>query len=248
MFRRALAALLVAAGVGVAAEVGWLAGSARRPPAARAEAAPADPVWPVDHDPVLDRPVARLDLTEATVDDAVDAVRRAAGVNIVNLYGLARTPVAPARPVTLRLTDVTAATALRAILSQAGSSDPAIAARDGVIFVGRTDEPLVRVYDVRSLAGVGWVPSEWQTARTGYDLYPVFPAASPLSEAGRMIRSAVDPHSWQDGGGIGVLWEWNGVIVVAQTPDNHERIARFLRSLRRATDAAGPATRPRGTP
>jgi general secretion pathway protein D len=55
-----------------------------------------------------------------------------------------------------------------------------------------------------------------------------------------LITGNIDPDSWDDVGGPGSIHEYNGLIVVTQTGQTHDKIERVLDMLRAAAGLDGP--------
>jgi hypothetical protein len=65
-------------------------------------------------------------------------------------------------------------------------------------------------------------------------------AAEPYNEAideiTHMIMEFIDPDSWRDNGGtVGTVRDFDGRLMVTNTPDAHDRIAALLEKLRKGT-------------
>jgi hypothetical protein len=57
------------------------------------------------------------------------------------------------------------------------------------------------------------------------------PSDTELQKLAEVIESVIEPASWQDSGGEGVIRAVNGVLVVRQTDEVHRQIRRLLRAL-----------------
>jgi general secretion pathway protein D len=55
-----------------------------------------------------------------------------------------------------------------------------------------------------------------------------------------LITGNIDADSWTDVGGPGSIHEYNGLIVVTQTGQTHDKVERVLDMLRAAADLDGP--------
>jgi hypothetical protein len=167
--------------------------------------------------------IPEVNLDPATLGSAIDALRKATGANLwVDWDDLAEDGIKRNAPIALRLRRVTLRQALTAVLGAAGGEGPAgIAVRDPLIVVAtaytiREHAAVLRAYDVRDLM-------------TNAD-----PEAERLVNA---MEKSVDPDNWRvNGGTIGNIRVFAGRLVVRQTPENHRKIAAFLRSLRGGND------------
>ena len=76
--------------------------------------------------------------------------------------------------------------------------------------------------------GTGIGKGGWGPFR-GSDDSPLFNSPDGLIEA---ITMMVDPESWADVGGEGSLEPFGGLLLVRQTPENHEKIDELLETIR----------------
>jgi hypothetical protein len=72
---------------------------------------------------------------------------------------------------------------------------------------------------------------------------PTKPASVDFVPLVELITSTVSPESWRTNGGPGTIeiFETNRSLVVWQRRDNHDRLERLLKQLRRRTPAAPKA-------
>jgi beta-lactamase regulating signal transducer with metallopeptidase domain len=90
----------------------------------------------------------------------------------------------------------------------------------GLVVLSESPLAELAIYDVSDLIQRAQESDE----RDGGDI------ADELSE---LLRSTVDPASWELSGGFDVSY-WNGMFVVSQTHETQARVAAFLDSMRRA--------------
>ena len=130
-------------------------------------------------------------------------------------------------PVTLSLKDVKASTAMRIIFDQINESATPIefVRREGVIEITtrtRVDRELEpRVYLVRDLPSVDADSPE-----------------AALATVMNLIRTSVEPASWEEAGGHGTIAALPKLLVIRQTPRIHNRIDELLHSIREAAAEA----------
>jgi len=105
----------------------------------------------------LHQPVGKLDLADTELADAMDWIRQSLRMNVVvDWTALANVGIGKGTPVSLKLSGVTAAKALKELLRAAGGAAPlAYEVDDGVITVSTKEhlasDTLIRVYDIRDL-------------------------------------------------------------------------------------------------
>jgi hypothetical protein len=259
MYLKIVLTLLLAVAVVIAVQLARApraeSGAPGSPPAAGPAGAPADrePVWATDRDPLLDRKIARLDLTGVTVLEALDRLRDEAGVNIV--VGWPTSHPSYGKPVELHLRDATLRAALRALIEPLGDRLH-FTSIDGVIVVNAHMEypwaGVTRLHDARDLIEAFIARPRWTGGGTGRSHRGGDPGEWSRDRAVEtlfdVIQQRVDPASWRDAGGsVGAMAEWNGILVITHTPQRQQEIAQLLEALRRGPQTR-PATQPQAAP
>lgn len=197
------------------------------------------PQSPDKADAALRRTVPELSLDAVTLAEAVDELRRTWRADIV-LQG----PIlvdADAR-VSVRVRNASLAAALTAVANGRAWPEPlGYGVREGLIVVSTKSQTdamtFSRVYDVR-------------------DLFAAHAAADPAAERWAIsdglkaaIEEQVAPDTWRPAGGsIFSPRELAGHLLITQTWENHEAIARLLSDLRRNAAQAPPDARPASNP
>jgi hypothetical protein len=176
----------------------------------------------------LESTEATLSFAETPLADVVEAVAAKAGIDAgIDSRALEDAGIDPESPVNGSSKDRRLLDAMRSMVDPLGL---AVVVRHGRLLV-TTHE---RSHD----------PAYLQVF-----LYPVLPGADP-AEVRDMVEATVAPETWDTVGGSGTVRLLPAAvgtgIVVAQTEENHERIAALLRGLDRAIweadgDAAHPA-------
>jgi hypothetical protein len=183
-----------------------------------------------------------LDFQQVPLTDVVEYLRTELKLNVVlDLKAAEKIGFNPAQtPVTLHVTHVPLRSALALLLEplQLGFDD-----RGDVLFITSQEKLASRlttvVYEVSDLVKAAPVqpPQEPNAPEQG----PQFEYLPLL----KSLRSTIDPESWVDAGGRGVVLPFEGTLVVSQTAAAHERIAFVLAELRRLQKLApgedGPA-------
>ncbi len=190
---------------------------------------------------LLGRNIPELSLDNATLGEALNAVRAIMNVNIV-----VRPPLNVLKEgnITLRLRDATLGHTMRIVLDLA-DTDLHYTVRDGVIIVSANtfdfdDETIVRVYDVRDLLAAEIAHRKARPA-TAPTTQPVETEDELLM---RLIMESVQPNDWRDAGGrYGMIRSFAGRLVVTQTESAHRQIREFLNELR-LNATTRPTTRP----
>lgn len=209
-----------------------------------------DPL-PADRYANLDQPIRELNLDQTTLESAIDAVRDATHANIVVCWrDLEAAGFGRNQPVGLHLRNVTLGAALGAILkSFAHDFATMCTVRDGIILVGTQDHLysrsiVVRAYDITDLL------SRFYAQHPPTPLPPYGdPAYDRWQQATGSItkhmEDLVDTDSWQDNGGAWCsIRPFARMLVIAQTPAAHRKVAEVLRELR--AGGQGATTMPAG--
>ena len=189
--------------------------------------------------------VPELDLSHATLEQALNKIGELAGQNfVVRWTALEAAGIKRTAPVRMHVWDMRLPTVLRAVLELADGGTVPLGWEevDGILTVS-TDEDLgrstmPRAYDIRDIvAVVGRAPegSRDENART---------AQEAVDEVTRLITETVDPESWRDAGGsVGAIRELAGRLFIAQRTLAHQQIERLLNDIR-TEFARPPATGP----
>lgn len=201
----------------------------------------------------LNQPVPELKLESTTLQDAIDALRDQTHSNIVVYWpDLEQIGIRRDTPVRLHLWNVTLDRALGAILTVAGGEYPGmLSVQDGVIVISsperiRQGPSAIRVYDVRDLIA-GYVAAHPQRVAPAVSNDALSTLNTTAAEEGadvvaRLIEDDVDTDSWKDNGGsVGTIREFNGLLIVSQSPSAHREISELLRKLR---SGEKPTSRP----
>jgi len=208
-------------------------------------AAAAGPASRPATSPDLDPVIESVDFRGSTLEKAIDALRERSKVNIVvRWHALEAAGIDRAAPVELRVTNMTLLRLLE-LLGDVSADHVPLGARieRGVVIVSTRDDladvTAVRLYDVREL-----VESD-MAVRTRIEIgaTTTMPAAEPttqeayegsLEQLKHVIYETIDADSWREAGGtIGSIHDFNGQLIIAQTPMAHERIKKLLDELRR---------------
>jgi hypothetical protein len=172
---------------------------------------------------LISRTVPELSLENATLGQALDAIRAAMHVNIV-----VRPPLDQLKEgnITLHVRDATLGRTIQVVLDLVEPGILHFCLRDGVIIVSRSefdnDETFVRVYDVRDL-----IAEESARRRAQDNPIPTTePSETEEDQLARLIKAAVEPNEWQDAGGrYGKIESFAGRLVVTQSEEGHGRSA-----------------------
>jgi len=176
-----------------------------------------------------------FDFEDTSFEVFVDFIRAYAEVNIVVTWpALQANGVDKNTPVTISLIDVTCEKALRELLRAVPNTGAPLdyAIDEGVVRISTKDDlscnVVTQVYDVAELLADG-DPQGYQAD-----------TAALLT----LITTHVDSVSWQTNGGtIGAVQEFNGLLVVTQTPNNHADIGKLLENVRQVKASRPPTYR-----
>ena len=173
----------------------------------------------------LRKKLAKVPLTGIEFKSAVDYLREVSGLNILVNWGALKmeSEEIQVREINVMLNDVTVEQALQAILEDAGGGVVQIGyvVQDGIVTISTMDRiravVTLEVYDVRDL--IDWTePKE-------------------MDRFMEMLTSSVDRETWYPNGHASIN-DTNGLLVIRNTPPNHEEIRKLLGKLR-AIPAAG---------
>jgi hypothetical protein len=194
----------------------------------------------------LDPVIPLVEFRATSLEKAIDTLRDMSKVNIVVRWpALKSAGVEPASPVDLRVTNLPLQRVLELLGDVAGAADVRVAAREerGVVILSTRDEldsdTTPRLYDVRDLiesdmairsrVAISQAATMPTTDPTPEDRY-----AESLDQLKSVIGETIDPDSWREAGGtIGSMQDFNGMLIISQTPAAHERIKKLLDELRR---------------
>ena len=199
---------------------------------------PAGPSVPAD---VLHRRVS-VNFRGVPLDRALARLAAEAGWPLtVDWDAVGNTTIAErTTPVTLRLRDVPADRVLALVLRSA-SPDP------GDLMLSRRGEGLVLAQPPEHEA------VEAERVEVRYDLSDLVrrghpfrqPQEQTMADTAEIIKSMVDPGSWEEfGGTLGRMKADGATLVVETSPALHEEISALLTALRRACNGRPPAAEP----
>jgi hypothetical protein len=166
-------------------------------------------------------PMPDQQFTGVRLLDAINELRQKAGVNLlVNWKSMALIHISPDTWVTVSLHGKTLKSALETVFTVVGADrvgDWVINVEDGMIVVTSKDDfsknVSVRVYDVHDMIGR---PAADERQRRADALVA-------------LIENQIEPASWkQRGGQVGAIREINGQLIVTQTPQNQQKLAKLL--------------------
>jgi hypothetical protein len=169
--------------------------------------------------------VIDLKLNDTSITDAIDKLRDMTPAQIfVNWKALEAAGVRRDAPVSLRVRNVHASTALDLLLRMASPEGPRLGwmIDNGVVTISTADDlaknVMVRVYDVRDLLG--------KTA-------PGEDRANKVKAIIKSLTDRVDPGSWREhGGAVASPRELQGQLIVTQTAENQRAIIDLLEAIR----------------
>jgi hypothetical protein len=209
----------------------------------------------IDPQRTLDRLIPELKLESSTLQAAIETLRDQTQCNIVVYWpDLGHIGIYRQTPIRLRLWNVTLDRALGTILTLAGGEYPGMRiVKDGIIVVSspeslRKGVAAVRVYDVRDLIAGYCAAHPHPVPRfVANDAPPTL--NTTVAEDGaediiRIIEDYVDTDSWKENGGeIGVIRHFNGLLIISQSPSGHREIDQLLHKLRNGEKPPGTPAR-----
>ena len=178
-----------------------------------------------------------LEFQDSDIQDVVNFFRARTEINFVLDPEVLISGSVP--PINLKVDAVPVKDALEFVMELAGLK---YSLQNEAVFIS-TEEGLqgkteMRIYDIRDLTlGLTQFPGPELTipepGGTGSQLIPEIEDQDPpsLDELMEIIQIVVDPESW-DADGVG-LEEYNGSMVITQTPEIHEKVESLLAQLRR---------------
>ena len=169
--------------------------------------------------------VVDLKLNDTRITDAIERLRDLTATQIsVNWRALEAAGIRRDEPVSLRLRNVHASTALDLLLRMASPEGPRLGwtIDNGVVTISTADDlaknVIIRVYDVRDLLGKN-IPGDARADRARAIV--------------KLLTDRVDPASWREHGGmVASPRELQGQLIVTQTPANHRAIVDLLQAIR----------------
>lgn len=208
--------------------------------------------------PQLLRRFPELRLEGVPLEKALQELSDGARANVVVRWSsLAAAGVGRTTPVTVHAYDVPLHRALTLVLDAArGPVQLDYAIRGNVIVVSTADETpdrmLTRLYDVRDLVQkqVEWTERAAPSVRVpaGVQLSqppPPSPREQAVEDLVGTIEDSVSRESWKDNGGpIGSIRSFAGVLVVTNSVEAQAGVERFLEALRQSTRAPVPRNVP----
>jgi len=180
-------------------------------------------------DAILAKTLPAVHFDNVDLEDAIEFLRDVTGANIVvNWKALQDIGIDKNRLVSLNLRNPKLSTVLKIMLNDAasGPGKAAFELRDDVIVVSSAialeRKPITRIYNIRDLL-VGVASDEKQMREMA-------------DEVIKSLKAQIDPTSWSDNGGkLGSIRFRNGLLLVMQSRQNQERVAKLLDKLREAT-------------
>ncbi|MCB9845380.1 MAG: hypothetical protein H6811_05290 [Phycisphaeraceae bacterium] len=211
---------------------------------------------------IHDRNIPRVDFSNNTLDEALGYLQQYAQVNMdVEWPALAAANIPRESLINLSLRNVPVETVLERVLEKVGDPEfgekASWTVKGGVLLV--SSDQKIRSHKVTEVYEVGDLIIEVPdyTEAPVFDLASVLQArsetggASPFSHAATengwnerptqerldrlkdLIRETVDFEGWRDNGGdTGSMHDWNGQLIVTNTPANHQQIRGLLSTLR----------------
>jgi hypothetical protein len=196
---------------------------------------------------ILNRPTV-IDLVDDSFANVIDYLKDYHGIEIqFDRKALEEVGFATDKQVTINLKGVSLRSALKLLLRAEGLT---YMVQDEVLLITTPDEAanklITAVYPVADLVLPPDAPADYATDRSGAS-WADFDSLIDL------ITSSVQPTTWDEVGGPGSVapFENNMTLVISQTEEGHEEIAKVLRTLRSVKTGKGtiPSVRaPAGQP
>ncbi|MFI5377799.1 MAG: hypothetical protein ACHRHE_00715 [Tepidisphaerales bacterium] len=192
-----------------------------------------------------------VDFDRTPLEQAISQMERSTGATLLVLWETPKRKgegIPTLYPITLKAPKISLNLALRLVLAQVsgtGGEHLTYDVDDNMVIIRWTsDDPpdqVLRVYDVRDIITEAMKgPARW-TLRLGggargggraNSLEPVT-EASAIQDLSDIIKEEVDRENWVDNGGrSGELHYFGGMLVISQTPANHQQIEDILAKLR----------------
>jgi hypothetical protein len=184
-----------------------------------------------------------MDFVEMPLKDVIVYLTERHNIPIVlKMSKLQEAGVSADKPITKSLRSIRLRSALNIILEDIGL---AFAIKDEVLQITSPDDAqaatVIRIYDCRDLLTMPTPgnerPSAGETKTSGGFAGGGAHTTEAEQRAKRLmsiITTNVDPLTWQENAGPGSIGEYNGLLVVSQTPATQEKIRDLLEMLRRA--------------
>jgi hypothetical protein len=238
--------LLIIAGL-----VGTLVGRSARP-AATTTAAISRAIPEAETDAGMDRNVPAAKFNKLEFSQAIEQLRQATHANLVVKWRvLEAAGIDQNTPITLDLHDLSLRQVLLLMCDEVGAGTVALRARaqNGMIVVSTEDDfsrdVEVHIYDVRDLiiadqqftAGESGNSSLFQRQQAATSptqtMYSDDPYEASTDRLKQIIADAIAPDSWRDAGGtVGSIQDFNGLLIITQTPECHRQVADLLEKIR----------------
>jgi hypothetical protein len=182
----------------------------------------------------LDKIVDKETFENTPLSQALDRFAKDAHLNLnVNWEALKSAGVEPATLVSLNVSEIPARKILSVLLAQAGhgTADLHFVVDNNQVVISTKDDltsskyQTVVVYDLRFLYA---------------DMEIDSPQAAQIADGIiDTIKGTFDPSSWRDAGGtVGYIRSLNGYLIINQTAENHELIAKFIKEMASGTPSA----------
>ncbi len=196
-----------------------------------------EPAAPPNRETLISAALARpinCEYNQTPLADVIKDLEKKLGITVaLEIKALDEVGIGSDTPITIQLTNISAASALRHLLRR---TDPTLtfSIRDGALTITTREEAeenlRLRYYDISELAG------EISTNR----VFHVLQRSSPFSIDGdapalvEILTKTVEPDSWDEVGGPGSIEVRDGIMAVSQTDEIHEQVDAVLTALRKA--------------
>ena len=199
----------------------------------------------------VDRIVEQTDFLNTPLKEVIASLQKQTKANlVVHWHVLEAAGIEDTVPITLKLGQLPVGRVLEIVGELAGGGTVKMGYEvDRGVITFSTEEDLerdggeLRIYDVRDLV----VADMKRQAPTGGGT-DCFPATQPQTLFGdgghgyqiavdnlkQIVMHTVDPESWRDAGGtLGSMFDFNGRLLITQTPENHTAITKLLELIRK---------------
>ena len=203
---------------------------------------------------LLNRRVPDANFTDAPFRDVMDWIAELTGANVwVRWQVLEDAGIDPDTPITIKAKNLRLSQVLWMVMNEAGGNDLKLSYRaQGNSILLSTEENLgtemvVKIYDLRdmlvtiarfdapqmdagqALSNSGSGSSNLFNNRNNNDNSQSGGANSAeLTKIIQVISSSIEPDSWAAAGGRGTIYDFNGMIIVYNTPLVHQQIGGFV--------------------
>jgi hypothetical protein len=204
---------------------------------------------------ILGMKMKKLDFDGIEFQAVIQFLRDASGAsiyvpwNVLRQAGIERTA-----PVNVHVANVTFEKALKTVLEDVGSTAPLGCVVDGGVITIATKEDFARrvvtkAYDVRDLLAhfpkfvAPSLPAERDQAiascgnngpsvsGSAREDKPMLSQGDALLSLIEMLKSTIDTPSWRPTGELADIREFDGLLIITQTAENHARVQRVLWNL-----------------